>query len=131
MTTRIIAVSILVLLAGFIGVMGAVTFFVRDPLPIIAPNQTLVLGSATLTPPVQVEVMIDGRYRVGLTVSDPASPPAQIRLRPVNGTPIPIEELSRGAGSFTGGGQLTRPGRWEVVLERPGQQDVLPFIVQE
>jgi len=26
---------------------------------------------------------------------------------------------------------LTRPGRWELVLERAGVREILPFIVQE
>jgi hypothetical protein len=43
-------------------------------------------------------------------------------------------QIARGAnadGVYSASGQLTRPGRWELVLERGGVREVLAFIVQE
>ena len=131
MPTRIIALVLLALFMGFVVLMSAVTFFVRDPLPIVAPNQSLVLESQLVLPSVRSSVMIDGAYRVELTVEDPTLPPAQVRLRPAGGAPIPIEAGQNASGTYSGTGQLTRPGRWELVLSRDDVQEVLPFIVRE
>jgi hypothetical protein len=131
MPTRIIALVLLGLFMGFAALMSAVTLFVRDPLPLIGPNQTLVLQSAQLNPPVRSAVMIDGAYRVELTLEDATQPPVQARLRPAGGAPIPIETGANADGAYSGTGQLTRPGRWELVLSRGAVQEVLPFIVRE
>lgn len=131
MSIRIIALAILGLLIAFIGVMASVSFFVRDPLPILAPNRSLVLESTQIAPPVRSTVMIDGGYRVEVTIEDPATPTVQAILRPVGGTAIPLDAGANAGGVYSASGQLTRPGRWELVLERGGVREALVFIVQE
>ena len=49
MATRIIAFVFLGLFLAFVAVMASVTFFVRDPLPIVGPNQQLVLETNKIT----------------------------------------------------------------------------------
>jgi hypothetical protein len=131
MSTRTIALVILGLLFGFIAIMASVSLFVRDPLPILAPNRSLTLDSAEIAPPVRSTVMIDGGYQVEVTIEDAMVPTVQASLRPVGGAPIPLDAGANADGVYSASGQLTRPGRWELVLERAGVREILPFIVQE
>jgi hypothetical protein len=131
MSTRAIAIVILGLLVAFIGVMASVSFFVRDPLPILAPNRTLTLDSTVIMPPVRSAVMIDGGYRVEVTIEDAMIPTVQAALRPVGGAAIPLDAGANADGVYSATGQLTRPGRWELVLSRGTEQEILSFIVQE
>ncbi len=131
MSTRAIAIVILGLLVAFIGIMASVSLLVRDPLPILAPNRSLTLDSTQITPPVRSTVMIDGGYRVEVTVDDPAIPTVQAALRPVGGPAIPLDAGENADGVYSATGQLTRPGRWELVLERGTTREILQFIVQE
>lgn len=131
MSIRATALVILGLLIAFIGVMASVSFLVRDPLPILAANRSLTLDSVQIVPPVRSTVMIDGGYRVEVTIEDPATPIVQASLRPVGAAPIPLDAGANADGVYSASGQLTRPGRWELVLERGGVREVLAFIVQE
>jgi hypothetical protein len=131
MTTRIIALVLLGLLVGFVGVMASVSLFVRDPLPLVGPNQTLLLHTVELTPQIRTSVMIDGGYRVELTVEDSSPVPPQIRLQPIDGSPIPLDAGENANGIWSASGQLIRPGRWELVMERGNIREVLAFVVRE
>lgn len=131
MTTRLIALVLLGLLVGFVGVMASVSLFVRDPLPLVGPNQTLLLHSVEIAPQIRSAVTIDGGYRVELTVEDPSPLPPTISLRPTGGAAIPLDAGANADGVWSASGQLTRPGRWELVLVRGSTQETLAFIVRE
>jgi hypothetical protein len=111
--------------------MASVSVFVRDPLPLVGPNQTLVLTSSALMPPVRSSVTIDGGYRVELTIEDQSPLPPQVRLRPTGGAAIPLDAGANANGIWSATGQLTRPGRWELVLARGTTEETLSFVVRE
>lgn len=131
MSTRLIALVLLGLVMGFIILMASVTFFVRDPLPIVGANQTLLLHSTQITPQIRTAVAIDGGYRVELTVTHEDTQPPQIQLRPTDGQAITLDAGLDSAGALSATGQMTRPGRWELVLSDGTTREVLPFIVRE
>ena len=131
MTTRIIALTLLGLVMGFIILMASVTFFVREPLPIVGANQTLLLHTTELTPQIRTAVAIDGGYRVDLTVEHAETQAPQVILRPVGGQAIMLDTGTDSTGAWAGSGQMTRPGRWEVVLSDGDSSETLTFIVRE
>ena len=131
MSTRIISLTILALVMGFIILMASVTFFVRDPLPIVGANQTLLLHTTELTPQIRSAVAIDGAYRVDLTVEHAQTQSPQVILRPVGGEAIALDTGTDSTGAWAGSGQMTRPGRWELVLSDGDSREILPFIVRE
>lgn len=131
MSTRIIALTILGLIMGFIILMASVTFFVRDPLPIVGANQTLLLHTVEISPQIRTAVAIDGGYRVELTVEHGAGQTPQVELRPVDGQAIPLDAGMDSTGAWSASGQMTRPGRWELVLTDGTIREVHPFIVRE
>ncbi|TVP72292.1 MAG: hypothetical protein EA339_07210 [Rhodobacteraceae bacterium] len=131
MPTRIIALTLLGLIMGFILVFASVTFFVRDPLPIVGANQTLLLHTVEITPQIRSAVAIDGGYRVELTVEHDAAQDLQVQLRPVDGQAILLDIGTDSAGAWSATGQMTRPGRWELVLTEGAAREIMQFIVRE
>ena len=131
MSTRIIALTLLGLIMGFILLMASVTFFVREPLPIVGANQTLLLHTVEITPQIRSAVAIDGGYRVELTVEHDATQDPQVQLRPVDGQAILLDIGTDSAGAWSATGQMTRPGRWELVLTEGASREIMQFIVRE
>lgn len=131
MSTRIIAIGLLGFTMAFIILMASVTFFVRDPLPIVGANQTLLLHTTELSPQIRTAVAIDGGYRVDLTVEHATTQDPRVILRPVGGLEIALDTGTDSSGAWSGSGQMTRPGRWELVLIDGQLREVLPFIVRE
>jgi len=131
MSTRLIALSLLALVLGFIILMASVTFFVRDPLPIVGANQTLLLHSVDIQPQIRTSVAIDGGYRVDLTVEHAETQDPQAQLRPTGGAAIMLDTGTDSAGAWSASGQMTRPGRWELVLTEGPTREVISFIVRE
>ena len=91
MTIRFIALGFLGLTLAFIVLMASVSFFVREPLPIIGANQTLLLHTVEISPQIRSSVAIDGAYRVELTIEHAPEQSPEIVLRPVNGHPITLK----------------------------------------
>ncbi len=131
MSTRIIALTLLGLIMGFIILMASVTFFVREPLPIVGANQTLLLHTVEISPQIRTAVAIDGGYRVELTVEHGTDQNPVVQLRPVDGQPILLDAGTDSAGAWSATGQMTRPGRWELVLTEGATREIQPFIVRE
>lgn len=131
MSTRIIALSLLGLIMGFIILMASVTFFVREPLPIVGANQTLLLHTVEISPQIRTAVAIDGGYRVELTVEHDTDQNPVVQLRPVDGQPILLDAGTDSGGAWSATGQMTRPGRWELVLTEGASREIQPFIVRE
>lgn len=125
MATRIIAFVFLGLFLAFVAVMASVTFFVRDPLPIVGPNQQLVLETNKITPPRRAEIAVDGDYKVLLTVT-PLDEADRLRLRFTDSDDIPLVQQGEAAEA-----QFTRTGRWELVLDAGGTQEVLAFVLRD
>ncbi|MGY6549836.1 MAG: hypothetical protein ACXIU7_12655 [Roseinatronobacter sp.] len=131
MPTRIIALTLLGLVMGFIILMASVSFFVRDPLPIVGANQTLLLHTVDIQPQIRTSVALDGGYAVTVTVeADPDQNP-QVLLRPVGGQSIPLSGGPDSSGAHAATGQMTRPGRWELVISAGGTRETLSFILRE
>ncbi|CUX80979.1 MAG: hypothetical protein HLUCCA05_07025 [Roseibaca calidilacus] len=125
MATRIIAFVFLGLFLAFVAVMASVTFFVRDPLPIVGPNQQLVLETNKITPPRRAEIAVDGEYKVLLTVT-PLDEADRLRLRFTDSDDIPLVQQGEAAEA-----QFTRTGRWELVLVSGGAEEVLAFVLRD
>ena len=132
MSPRVIAILILLLVAGFIGTMASVQYFVRDPLPIIGANQMLHMRTRAIDPPIALQIAVDGGYRVDVQFQHPghAAPP-EVTLRPTDGAPIMLETQSTSETHMVANGQLTRPGRWDLVVGAPGVRETFQFIVRE
>ncbi len=131
MPTRIIAITLLGLIMGFIILMASVTFFVREPLPIVGANQTLLLHSTEFTPQIRSTIAIDGGYWVDLTVEHAETQSPEVILRPVGGQPLILDTGTDADGAWSGAGQMTRPGRWELVLSDGETREIMQFIVRE
>lgn len=131
MPTRIIALTFLGLTLGFIVLMASVTFFVREPLPIVGANQTLRLHTVEISPQIRSSVAIDGSFRVDVTVEHGPGQSPDVVLRPAGEQPIALDTGTDADGAWSGSGQLTRPGRWELVLTESGTREVLQFITRE
>ena len=125
MATRIIAFVFLGLFLAFVAVMASVTFFVREPLPIVGPNQRLVLETTRITPPLRAELAVDGDYKALLTVT-PLDRVNRVRLRFTGSDAIALVQQGDAAEA-----QFTRTGRWELVLDADGTQDVLAFVLRD
>ncbi|NBB99216.1 MAG: hypothetical protein GVY34_13790 [Alphaproteobacteria bacterium] len=125
MATRIIAFVFLGLFLAFVAVMASVTFFVRDPLPIVGPNQSLTLESADLPRPVRARLAIDGDYKGLLTVT-PLDAVDRVRLRFTDSDPVPLVQQGDTAEA-----QFTRTGRWELVLNAGNTQEVIAFVLRD
>jgi len=125
MATRIIAFVFLGLFLAFVAVMASVTLFVKDPLPILGPNQLLVLETTDITPPLRATIAVDGDYKARLSVT-PLEQVRRVRLRPTGGDDIAL--LPDGDQAEA---QLTRTGRWEIVLETDNAREVLAFILRD
>lgn len=136
MIQRIIALGLLAAVLGFIALLASVTFFVRDPLPILSPRAPVQLATRDIAPPVGVQLALDGGYIIEVQVQHPGHETApQVTLRPAGGAPVPLEIQTTGPRHIIAAAQLTRPGRWELVLRdaaATGQPpEVRAFIVQE
>lgn len=132
MNTRFLALSLLVLMLGFAGIMASVGFMVRDPLPVIARHHALDIESSVIEPPVSVRLSLDGGFGVTLAVAYPGrDEPPDLALAPHDGAPIRLDWESTAAGQAQATGQLTRPGRWALTLAEGAQRESVAFIVQE
>lgn len=125
MATRIVAFVFLGLFLAFVAVMASVTFFVRDPLPIIGPNQRLVLETTEILPPLRAEIEIDGDFKALVSVV-PLDRVSRVRLRFTNSDDVPLVQDGDAAEA-----QFTRTGRWELVLESGSTQEVLAFVLRD
>jgi hypothetical protein len=125
MATRIVALVILFLVMAFVAVMASVSFFVRDPLPILAPNQTLVLETSDLTPTIRAEIALDGDFEAGLTIA-PFEAVERVRLRPVGGDDLPL--TADGAAARV---QFLRVGRHELIITTGQGNETLGFILRD
>ncbi|MDD7971270.1 hypothetical protein [Roseinatronobacter alkalisoli] len=131
MSTRVIALALLAFVLGFIFLMASVTWLVRDPLPIVGANQTLLLHSVEIQPQIRTAVAIDGGYRVDLTLTHDGAQDPHALLRPAGGQPIALDAGTDSAGAWSAAGQMTQPGRWELVLTEGTAREVIAFIVRE
>jgi len=125
MATRIVAFVTLGLFLAFVVVMASVTFFVRDPLPIVGPNQRLVLDTTEIMPPLRAEIAIDGDFKALLSVT-PLDRVDQVRLRFTGSDDVPLAQQDDTAEA-----QFTRTGRWELVLVSGGAEEVLAFVLRD
>ncbi|SDW75651.1 hypothetical protein [Roseicitreum antarcticum] len=133
MIQRVIALALLAAILGFIVLLASVTFFVRDPLPILGPRAPVQFATQEIEPAMGVQLALDGSYLIEVQVQHPGHDTApQISLRPTGGAPILLEIQTTGPQSIISAAQLTRPGRWELVLrDATGEPDeVRAFIVQ-
>ena len=131
MSTRLIAVALLVALVAFIGVLAAVGLFVRDPLPILSPRVPIEVGpddaglSARLT--------MDGSYRFQAVIAGAAPETPTVALRPIGsgGAPVVATVSPLEGGQHLATGQFTAPGRWELSIATPDRSASFGFVLRE
>lgn len=136
MATRIVAIVMLALVVGFIALLASVTFFVRDPIPVISPRSgPAMLVSETAGPSVQIA--LDAGYRVQVNLrgfgagAQDALPQVHLAPDAQDGQPIALELARLESGEIIVTGQLTRPGRWTLTLRHGEMRLSQGFVVQE
>ena len=132
MNPRYLALILLVAMLGFAGMMASVALLVRDPLPIVARHQSLLVEGDMLTPPVTVRMSFDGAFAVAIEIAHPGRETApEIALAPFDGDAIPLDLDASAPEHTRASGHLTRPGRWALTIIDGTERESQAFIVQD
>ncbi|MGY6410008.1 MAG: hypothetical protein ACXIUV_03120 [Alkalilacustris sp.] len=132
--TRLLAVLLAVFFLGLAALLASVTFFVRDPMPVLTTRAPVVFtqGEPGADGP-RTTVAVDPTYRFEVTGQNPGDTPPRVSMRRAEGdqSAVEVEVTAAGEGLFQAHGQFTAPGRWTLQLEdATGTQD-FTFILQE
>ena len=132
--TRLIAIFLAVFFLGLAALMASVTFFVRDPMPVLSNRAPLLIATGdTPDAGLRATLAVDPAFRFEVSGQGARSAAPDLRLRrgeDGNGD-IEVETEALGGGSFQGRGQFTAPGRWTLLLDDDGDTTEVPFILQE
>lgn len=133
--TRLLAALLAVFFLGLVALMASVTFFVRDPIPVLSARAPVsVQEEGSIGSGLRATVAVDPSMRFEVTGEGARgdSLPA-LRLERADGSDasLPIDVESAGAGFFQGRGQFTAPGRWRLLVDDDGRELELTFILQE
>lgn len=134
MTQRLIAALLALFFLGLVGLMASVTFFVRDPIPVVSARVPLVVHDGDISEGLRATLAVDPTMRFELSGQDTrsATPPGARLVRGQGGggsIDVALEEV--GDGQWVGRGNLTAPGRWTLELATAGGRKEFPFILQE
>lgn len=131
---RLIAAVLAVFFLGLAGLMASVTFFVRDPIPVVTARAPLIVAEGeTLDEGLRVTFAVDPSFRFEITGEGARGGLPTVHLRRTQGgaSDIAVEVSSAMEGVFQGRGQITAPGRWTLELAHDGGTLEAPFILQE
>lgn len=134
MSQRIVALVLAGFFLGLVALMASVTFFVRDPLPVLTPRSPASFSETLDGSPVQARIAVDGSYRFDIIVASglDSAPPEIALTRPTSdAAPIPTRVTALPDGRFQALGQFTAPGRWQISLRHGPAAVDFPFILQE
>ena len=133
---RLIAIVLAVFFIGLAGLMASVTFFVRDPIPVLTARAPLAVHTGeTPDAGLRATLAVDPAFRFEITGQGTRGGDLpEVRLRRGEGTAasdIDVEVDSAAEGVFQGRGSFTAPGRWTLELTDAGDTTAFPFILQE
>lgn len=131
---RVIALALGVFFIGLAALMASVTFFVRDPIPVVHARAPLSVQTGdTPDTGLRATLAVDPTFRFEVSGQGARDGTPRVQLRRGEGgngdIAVPTEPV--GAGIFQGRGEFTAPGRWTLVLEDGDAVAEFPFILQE
>ena len=122
----------LVLVLGFVGLLASVTFFVRDPLPMLSPRVPVAFAPEN---GIAVRLSVDGGFAFEALVesTETAETPPRLVLRPVGtgGAGIMPDAARLDEGLFLASGQFNAVGRWELGVRHGDTSATFVFILRE
>jgi hypothetical protein len=131
---RIFALLLALFFLGLIGVMASVTFFIRDPLPVLSPRVPVTMPAEAAGPVARAEISVDGayRYEILFDMAVQGGPPELALTRPgSDALPLLPDVTELSPSSFQASGQFNAPGRWQVNFLHAGQMQEFAFILRE
>lgn len=131
---RLIAAVLAVFFLGLAGLMASVTFFVRDPIPVVSARTPLIVSQGdTPDEGLRATFAIDATFRFEITGEGARGglPEVTLRRGEGDGSSIAVEISEAAEGVFQGRGQITAPGRWTLLVAHDGDTLEVPFILQE
>ena len=134
MSRKLLAVFFAVFFIGLAGLMASVTFFVRDPIPVIGARAPLVVHQGDVADGLRATLAVDPTMRFELSGEDSrsSSPPGARLVRGQGGGgSIDIDLEDAGEGRWIGRGSFTAPGRWKLEFATVEGLKEFPFILQE
>lgn len=133
---RLFALVLAVFFLGLAGLMASVTFFVRDPIPVVSARTPLIVSEGEAPGEgLRATFAVDPAFRFEISGEGARGGLPEVLLRrgegEGNGSDIEVEVSEAAEGVFQGRGQITAPGRWTLVLAHDGDTLEAPFILQE
>ena len=133
--TRLLAALLAVFFLGLAALMASVTLFVREPMPVLSARVPVSFEHGDRAAGgVRATVSVDPSYRFEITgevARSGAVPPLALRRGEADGSPVPLDVSSSGAGLFQAHGQFTAPGRWTLEIGEGPDSHSFGFILQE
>ena len=132
--TRLLAVLLAVFFLGLAGLLASVTFFVRDPMPVLSARAPVVFEEGEPgTGGLRATVSVDPTYSFEVMGQAPGAAPPQVGMRRAEGdeSAVEVEVSEAGEGLFQAHGQFTAPGRWTLQLHDGTEAHEFTFILQE
>ena len=131
---RLIAAILAVFFLGLAGLMASVTFFVRDPIPVVSARTPLIVSKGDSPDDgLRATFAVDPSFRFEISGEGARGglPEVSLRRGEGDGSSIAVEVSEAAEGVFQGRGQITAPGRWTLVVAHDGDTLEAPFILQE
>ena len=131
---RLIAAVLAVFFLGLAGLMASVTFFVRDPIPVVSARTPLIVSEGEMPGEgLRATFAVDPTFRFEISGEGARGglPEVTLRRGEGDGSSIAVEVSEAAEGVFQGRGQITAPGRWTLVVAHDGDTLEAPFILQE
>ena len=133
--TRLLAVLFATFFIGLAALLASVTFFVRDPMPVLSARVPVVFQQGEpAAGGLRATVAVDPSYRFEVMgEAGNRSTPPQVGMRRAEGdeSAVEVEVSEAEAGLFQAHGQFTAPGRWTLQLHDGTEAHEFTFILQE
>lgn len=133
--TRLFAVLLAAFFLGLAALLASVTFFVRDPMPVLSARSPVVFEQGeAVAGGLRATVAVDPTYRFEVMgEAGPRDTPPRVGMRRAEGdeSAIEVEVSEADEGLFQAHGQFTAPGRWTLQLDDGEETHEFTFILQE
>lgn len=132
---RLLAATAFAVFLVLVGLLLSIPFLVSDPVVVVRPGSvpTLLSGDGFPVSSAQIQIGARGEFVLHLTFDQGMDHAPRVAVRmPDHGMAAPpLEVREIGGGRFQAVGQLTMPGRWEVVVENGDLAQSFDFILAE
>ncbi len=133
--SRLLAVLLAVFFLGLAGLLASVTFFVRDPMPVLSARVPVTFEQGDVAAGgLRATVSVDPTYAFEVMGEAGArETPPRVAMRRAEGdeSDVSVEVTEAEAGLFQAHGQFTSPGRWTLQLDDGDETHEFTFILQE